>query len=193
MNDNSLRCVNHPDRVMYDTCDKCKKFLCKECAKKYPSGLCDECEAKRVAMEPIIREKLKKEESFLKTINAKNDLIMFPIIFVVSLIIGLLATGNIIVSLIIGYIVVGTYLGWSYTHKSIPKVTGDDIFFSQFYSVFHSCYFDTFSAYRKMEIDANIFLSIILFILTPILGCIMLPLVLIGDIIVLIKSRGHQL
>lgn len=45
---NELCCYLHQDTVMWSSCKKCKKFLCKKCAQKYPSGYCEECEQKRL-------------------------------------------------------------------------------------------------------------------------------------------------
>lgn len=38
-----MKCYNHPDRDSVATCQKCGKFLCKECADKYQPFLCDNC------------------------------------------------------------------------------------------------------------------------------------------------------
>jgi hypothetical protein len=44
-----MGCYKHPDKTVVGTCPECGKFLCKECADKYESHLCDGCEEKRKA------------------------------------------------------------------------------------------------------------------------------------------------
>jgi hypothetical protein len=36
-----MNCFNHPVATAVAECDKCKKGLCVDCAKKYPPVLCD--------------------------------------------------------------------------------------------------------------------------------------------------------
>ena len=60
-----MGCFYHPDATVVASCPKCGKFLCKDCAEKYESKLCDKCEAERIAQ--IEKNKAQKKEDFHKS------------------------------------------------------------------------------------------------------------------------------
>lgn len=68
--EDKLCCYKHKDRVMWNVCKNCKKFLCKECATKYPSGYCEECEQKRRKKD---LKGLEKEKGIFSNVKLKEN------------------------------------------------------------------------------------------------------------------------
>lgn len=46
-----MGCYEHSERKVVATCAKCGKFMCRECAEKYKSKLCESCEKERISEE----------------------------------------------------------------------------------------------------------------------------------------------
>lgn len=63
-----MGCYEHPERTVVATCNKCGKFMCKECAEKNQSKLCDSCEQERIANE---KQEFENKKAQVKK-NVKN-------------------------------------------------------------------------------------------------------------------------
>lgn len=87
----NMGCYNHPSRTVVANCPKCGKFMCKECAEKYESKLCDSCEKER--LEQVKKNREAKVENLHK--QAKNvkkdtikDLVVAAVLSIVCAVIG---------------------------------------------------------------------------------------------------------
>lgn len=124
-----MGCYEHPERTVVATCSKCGKFMCKECAEKYESKLCEACEQERIKAES---EKNAKEKEDLKNASESNVkmskkeltsvLIKTGIGAAIGLFIGLEA-GSIGMVLVYMYMFGGFPWGWKYVKDAID--TGD--------------------------------------------------------------------
>lgn len=43
-----MGCYEHPEKTVVATCPNCGKFMCRDCAEKYKSKLCESCEKERI-------------------------------------------------------------------------------------------------------------------------------------------------
>ncbi len=84
-------CFEHPDKTVVASCPNCGKFMCKECATKYDSKLCEDCEKERVAKQEQNYENMKqqhKEQAKNYKKDTVKELIKLCVITVVLGIIG---------------------------------------------------------------------------------------------------------
>lgn len=68
----AMGCFEHPDKTVVATCPKCGKFMCKECAEKYKSKLCETCEKESIENQKAQvknNAKVYKEESLKELIK----------------------------------------------------------------------------------------------------------------------------
>lgn len=84
-------CFNHPERTVVASCPNCGKFMCKECATKYESKLCENCEKERIAKEKQEYENMKqghkaRAKSYKK--DTVKELIKLSVITIVLAVIG---------------------------------------------------------------------------------------------------------
>lgn len=74
-----MKCYYHPDRDAVSSCQKCGKYLCKECADKYSPCLCNECY--NILRQEEKNELIESKKPFIKSI------ILGVVFFIVSMII----------------------------------------------------------------------------------------------------------
>ncbi|MBQ9011828.1 MAG: hypothetical protein IJ093_04185 [Bacilli bacterium] len=128
MANKGMGCYKHPEETVVGTCPKCGKFLCKECADKYESHLCDGCEKERKEKnEQALNAKKAKLAQDAGT--AKNEALKSLIIGVaVSLVFGIIgycagkADGN---GVMMAYMLAG--FPWGY--RLISKLMDDGVMF----------------------------------------------------------------
>lgn len=102
-----MKCYNHPDRDSVATCQKCGKFLCKECADNHQPFLCDDCYNKLRQKE--IDDLISAKKKFKKT------LAMSSVLAIICLIITL-ATDIYFFPLYISLIAFFLPWGWKYSN-----------------------------------------------------------------------------
>lgn len=127
-NSGGMGCFNHPEATAVASCPKCGKFLCKECAQKNASKLCDDCEAERIAQNNKDAEK-RKADFHNRTKAVKNDsiidLVKSAVISLIFAFIGFQvgkADGN---GLTFAYMFAGLPWGW----KVISKIMDSGVMF----------------------------------------------------------------
>ncbi len=118
----AMGCYEHPDKTVVATCPKCGKFMCKECAEKYESKLCQSCEEARVKEQ---KENLKNNsKNYFK--STKKQLTGIIIKSVILAIIGFSlggGTNEIETSLICAYLFAAFPWGW----KIIKQLIDDGV------------------------------------------------------------------
>ena len=67
-----MGCYVHPEERVVATCKNCGKFMCRECAEKYESKLCEECEKLRITREQQQQEN-KKVQAKVAAKDYKNE------------------------------------------------------------------------------------------------------------------------
>jgi hypothetical protein len=94
MESNGMGCYKHEDRKVVATCKNCGKFMCKECANKYESKLCEDCESERVAKNARQYQQQKDDLKARSKENLKENkkrLIKVAIISIIFAVIGIMA------------------------------------------------------------------------------------------------------
>lgn len=124
MESNGMSCYKHENRKVVATCKNCGKFMCKECANKYESKLCEDCESERIAKNAREYQQQKdnlKARSKENLKENKNRLIKVAIISIVFAVIGVMAgsdsgTGN---AITFGYLFAALPWGWKVVKDAI--------------------------------------------------------------------------
>lgn len=100
-----MKCYNHSDLDAVCQCVDCGKGLCKQCADKFATPICDQCNLKRINAD-------------------KQFLVRNAIIMVIAFIIGFSYGNNqgIGMALLWGYFCAGIPWGWSILTKITPNM-----------------------------------------------------------------------
>ncbi len=120
-----MGCYEHNDRTVVATCPKCGKFMCRECAEKYKSKLCESCENERIKEE---EEKAEQQKARVKN-NAKANvetskkqlrgvIIKSAIFGIIGILLGM-DSGSFVNGLIFAYIFAALPWGWKYVKNAI--------------------------------------------------------------------------
>lgn len=132
-----MGCYEHPTETVVATCPKCGKFMCRACAEKYASKLCETCEQERIANEQATIEAQKAQVKNAAKVNvemAKKDLKGVVIRSIILGIIGiaLFIEQSVIGALAYGYVFAALPWGWKYVKDAID--TGEWAWLAAWYN-----------------------------------------------------------
>ncbi len=97
-----MNCYFHPNKYAVAQCIDCHKGLCQDCAAKYTTPICDECNNKRRSTE---------RWSYIK------PLIICAVLFAVGYSIGDFFGDNALG----GYLIMSAYAGWKILNQFLPR------------------------------------------------------------------------
>ena len=148
-----MGCFEHPEKTVVATCAKCGKFMCRECAEKNESKLCDSCEAERVKKE---KENLAQRKEQLKSDSKDHlkmtqkqligQLVKTGIGAAIGLFVGLEA-GSFGMVILYMYMFGGFPWGWSFVKNAID--TGDWAWFAV---IFNNVWLLIFGIFFKLAL-----------------------------------------
>ena len=106
-------CFNHPERTVVATCPNCGKFMCRECAEKNKSKLCDTCEQERVQG---AKDHIKGQAKAIKK-DSIGELIKMLVISVILGIIGFSIGEDFSQRFTMAWILIGFPWGWKIVNQ----------------------------------------------------------------------------
>lgn len=120
-----MNCYFHPNEPAVATCKECGKGLCRACAGKYDPPLCDACFEKLIQRHENKVRRQKEEAIEELREDRQSDvkyLLISAITFVVGLVAGWVASGQLYTGIGIGLLTVVIPAGWSALNRITPDV-----------------------------------------------------------------------